>query len=101
MDINVEIELINQQDNQVIIELPIGSVVEVDESGSQNVALAQRYRFIVPPRSKVRKQVTGVCLNRNLSPPNCVPGMITPFRFDSPTINQDDVWNRVSDPTSH
>jgi len=100
MDITVGIELINDQDQEVTIELPVGSVIEVDTSTVQNVALSRRYRFVLPPRSTLRTSVEGVCLNRNLSPPNSASGLMTPFRFDSPEIDQDQVWDRVSSPTA-
>jgi hypothetical protein len=100
MDITVGIELVNDQDTEVTVELPVGTVIEVDTTGFQNVALSRRYTFVLPPRSTLRTPVEGVCLNRDLSPPNSVPGLLTPFRFDAVQIDQDYVWNRVSNPTS-
>jgi hypothetical protein len=99
MDITVGIELVNEQDDEVTVELPVGTAIEVDINDYQNVALSRRYRFVLPPHSTLRTPVQGVCLNRNLSPPSSVPGLLTPFRFDAVEIDQDQVWSRLSNPT--
>jgi hypothetical protein len=101
MVITVGIQISNERDEPVTIELPIGSVVEVDQPRVQNVALSEAYWFTLAPRSLVRKVVRGVCLNRDLSPPASVSGSLTPFRFDAADIDQDTVWERVSSPTSN
>lgn len=98
MDITIGIELANDRDQEVTVELPIGSVIQANEWGNQNVALSKAYRFTIPGNSRLITQVQGVCLNRDLNPPRNVPGSFTPFRFDADEIDQDAVWHRVARP---
>ena len=81
------------------IILPVGSIIEVDVSSRmQNICLSKTYRFIIPPYSVLRTQVEGVCLNRDLNDPFMANGRFTPFRYDSTTIDQNDIWSTVSRP---
>ena len=99
MRIPAGIEISNDSDEEVEILLPVGSIIEVDISSRvQNIALSKTYRFIIPPYSVLKTQVEGVCLNRDLGGPSMANGRFTPFRYDSSTIEQDDVWSRVGMP---
>ena len=98
MVIEVGIELVNERDEDVVIDIPVGSIFEVGTLRDQNVATSQPYRFTIPPRSRLITQVRGVCLNRDLSPPAQVPGQLTPFRFDADEIDQNTVWEAISNP---
>lgn len=99
MIITVGIDLLNPRDEEVPVVLPAGSIFEVPSSlREQNVALIKQYRFVLPPRSQLRVEVDGVCLNRRRDPPLARAGRFTPFRYDSSTLDQDEVWRRVSAP---
>lgn len=99
MDIEVGIEIVNQREEEVVVELPTGSIFEVDAaSGTQNVSTSQPYTFTLPPRSRLRTPVRSVCLNRDKSEPQNVTGRPTAFRYDSQTIDQDAVWETVENP---
>ena len=99
MRIQTGIEIANDCDEEVEIILPIGSIIEVDVSSRmQNIALSKIYKFIIPPYSILKTQVEGVCLNQDLSGPSMASGRITPFRYDSTAIDQDEVWSTVSKP---
>lgn len=99
MEIQVGIEIVNDSDEEVDIILPVGSIIEVDlNSGMQNIAISKDYRYVIPPRSKLRTQIKGLCLNRDLAEPRGTRGRITPFRYDSASLDQDDLWDRVDRP---
>ena len=97
MRIQAGIEIANNGSEEAEIILPVGSIIEVDVSSKmQNIALSKSYKFTIPPYSSLKTQVEGVCLNRDLSEPSTAVGRFTPFRYDSTTIDQDDVWSTVS-----
>lgn len=98
MIIEVGIELVNIRDMEVVVDVPIGTVFEVDNLSYQNVATSQPYRFVLPARSRLTTQVKGVCLNRNASEPTMTQGRLTPFRFSGSSMDQQAVWDAVSNP---
>ena len=98
MVIEVGIELVNSRSVEVVINLPAGTIFEVDNRTDQNVATSQTYRFVIPPHSRLITQVSGVCLNRDLSPPSSTRGRLTPFRYEGSTSDQYAVWDTVSNP---
>lgn len=99
MPIYVGVEIVNDRDEDVPIDIPVGSIFEVDIGyGVQNVATSRPFRITMPPRSSLKAQVPGVCLNSDRGWPDANPGRITPFRYDSEQIDQKSVWERVSAP---
>ncbi len=99
MKIQAGIEIANDTDEEVEVILPVGSIIELDVSEEmQNIALSASYKFTIPPYSTLKTQVEGVCLNKDLSEPSMASGRFTPFRYNSATIDQDEVWSTVSNP---
>lgn len=99
MTIKVGIKIINDRDEEVDILIPTGTIFEVDfKLGMQNVATSKTYTYRIPPESTLLTPVEGVCLNEDLSPPGMVNGRLTPFRYDSELLDQDEVWKRVNAP---
>ena len=99
MRIQAGIEIANDSGEEAEIIIPVGSIIEVDVSSRmQNISLSTTYRFTIPPYSVLKTQVEGVCLNRDLTGPSMANGRFTPFRYDSTTIDQADVWSTVTRP---
>src|SRR5262245_14067621 len=101
MDIDVTVTLANDTDEEMTVRIPAGSIFEAAQTdfGVQNVAVVTDDQIRIAPKSKARVVMTGRCLNRMRSVPNSTPGRPTPFRYSGPSMDQTEIWNRVSSPT--
>ena len=96
--IDVGSTLNNPTGKEVVIRIPVGSVMETGSAASnrQNVVIMQDYRFTVPPGGWRKVLVRGRCLNRNRRLPTSTPGRVTPFRYTGSSLQQAAIWDTVS-----
>jgi hypothetical protein len=94
-DFRVSLTLENKHNKDLVVRIPRGSLIEPTSTSrtQQSAVVKQDYVFRLNPNEVRPVLIDAECWNQHLSPPNSVPGKITPF--SGKVQRTTDVW-RVS-----
>ena len=91
----VNLMLKNNTDEEIVVDVPAGSLFEVidPKAAVQNLATAGGISIRMGPRTTRSVTINAFCANHHFSSPSNQPMRPTIFKMKNPGRNQSEVWN--------
>ncbi len=94
----VEVSVENSSASTVTRVIPRGTVIEVADPRSpvQSATVTRDYPITLPPGQKTTVYLEAMCLENWKGWPAGQHGRLTPYCFQGPFADQDDLWRQIS-----
>ena len=94
----VQITVENSSERTLTRVIPRGTVIEVADprSDAQSATVTRDYAITLPPGQETTVYLEAMCLENWKDWPTGQPGRLTPYCFQGPFADQDDLWGQIS-----
>ena len=94
----VELTVENSSSKTLTRVIPRGTVIEIADPRSrvQNASVTREYPITLPPGKRTTVYLEAMCMEKWKSWPSGQHGRLTPYCFQGPFADQEDLWAQMA-----